>query len=112
MWISSARPFSDFTNEIEEVIFEGDKALMRCGTSSRTHSTDALERLASLLFAIGVRLEPNGRLHIEAPFGLSDLLSLRLRPNPSRKITDFTRIAAGVADRWPELMVHCERNAG
>ncbi len=68
-------------------------------------TAQALERFASPLFAVGVRFEPDGRLHIEAPFGLSDLFSLRLRPNPSRRITGFARIAADVARRWPELIV-------
>src|SRR5215471_14130848 len=53
-------------------------------------SAEALERFASPLFAIGVRLEQDGRLHIEAPFGLSDLFTLCLRPNPWRRITAFT----------------------
>jgi hypothetical protein len=68
-------------------------------------SAEALERFASPLFAIGVRLEQDGRLHIEAPFGLSDLFALRLRPNPWRRITRFTRIATDVRGRWPELIV-------
>lgn len=68
-------------------------------------TTDALERFASPLFAVGVRLEPDGRLRIEAPFSLSDLFALRLRPNPRRKITGFAGIAADLAQRWPELIV-------
>jgi uncharacterized protein len=68
-------------------------------------AAQALERFASPLFAVGVRLEPDGRLQIEAPFGLNDLFSLRLRPNPSRRIAGFARIAAGIARRSPELIV-------
>jgi uncharacterized protein len=70
-------------------------------------TAEALERFASPLFAVGVRLEPNGRLHVEAPFGLSDLFSLCLRPNPRRKIAGFPRIVADVLRRWPELVVDC-----
>ena len=73
-------------------------------------TAEALERFASPLFAIGVRLEPDGRLHVEAPFGLSDLFSLRLRPNPRRKIAGFARIVADVVRHWPELIVDCGRN--
>ena len=73
-------------------------------------TAEALERFAAPLFAIGVRLEPDGRLHVEAPFGLSDLFSLRLRPNPRRKIAGFARIVADVVRRWPELIVDCGRN--
>src|ERR1700731_4876164 len=43
-------------------------------------SAEALERFTSATFAVGVRLEPDNRLHIEAPFGLADLFALRLRP--------------------------------
>src|SRR5690348_5542593 len=35
-------------------------------------TAEAMERFASATFAIGVRLEPDDRLHIEAPFGLAD----------------------------------------
>jgi uncharacterized protein len=73
-------------------------------------AAEALERFASPLFAVGVRLEPAGRLHIEAPFGLADLFALRLRPNARRRVPDFARIAAAVAGRWPELIVDYGRN--
>jgi uncharacterized protein len=45
-------------------------------------TAEALERFASPTFAVGVRLESDDRLHIEAPFGLADLFALRLRSNP------------------------------
>ena len=48
-------------------------------------TAEALERFTSATFAIGARLEPDDRLHIEAPFGLSDLFTLRVRPNPAAK---------------------------
>ena len=48
-------------------------------------TAEALERFASATFAVGVRLESDDRLHIEAPFGLADLFALRLCPNPRRK---------------------------
>jgi uncharacterized protein len=70
-------------------------------------TAEALERFASPLFAVGVRLEPDWRLHIEAPFGLTDLFELRLRPNPRRRVTNFARIAGEVARRWPELLLDC-----
>jgi len=68
-------------------------------------TAEALERFASPLFAVGVRLEPNGQLHIEAPSGLTDLFGLRLRPNTRRRVSNFARIAAEVVERWPELVV-------
>jgi hypothetical protein len=68
-------------------------------------TADALSRFVSPLFAVGVRLEPDDRLTIEAPFGLEDLFALRLRPNPSRVTNGFARTAASVQARWPEVTV-------
>ena len=58
-------------------------------------AAEALERFTSATFAVGVRLEPGDRLHVEAPFGLADLFALRLRPNPRRKTVHFARTDAG-----------------
>jgi hypothetical protein len=68
-------------------------------------TAEALERFASATFALGVRLESDDRLHIEAPFGLADLFALRLPPNPRRKTLRFARTSAGVQRRWPEVMI-------
>ena len=76
------------------------------GPLSRT--AEALERFVSATFSVGVRLEPDDRLHIEAPFGLADLFALRLRPNPRRKTVGFARTAADVRRRWPELVIDTE----
>jgi len=71
-------------------------------------SAEALERFTSTTFAVGVRLDPDDRLHIEAPFGLADLFALRLRPNPRRKTVHFARTSADVRRRWPELVTDNE----
>jgi uncharacterized protein len=71
-------------------------------------TAQALERFASTTFAVGVRFEPDDRLHIEAPFGLADLFALRLRPNPRRKTFGFARTSADVRRRWPELLIGSE----
>ncbi len=69
-------------------------------------TAEALGRFVSPLFAVGVRLEPDDRLTIAAPFGLQDLFALRLRPNPRRpEVRGFARIAASAIARWPELVV-------
>jgi uncharacterized protein len=82
--------------------FEG-KFIEPYGPLSST--AEALERFASATFAVGVRLEPDDWLHIEAPFGLADLFALRLRPNPRRKTVGFARSAADVRRRWPEVFI-------
>ena len=68
-------------------------------------STEALTRFTSTTFSVGVRLEEDDRLRIEAPFGLADLFAMRLRRNPTRRTQIFERTAAGAIARWPELMV-------
>jgi hypothetical protein len=69
-------------------------------------TAEALERFASATFAVGVRLESDDRLHIEAPFGLADLFALRVVPNPSRKTVGFDRASADVRRRWPEVGIY------
>jgi hypothetical protein len=71
-------------------------------------TAEALERFTSATFAVGVRLEPDESLHVEAPFGLADLFALRLRPNPRRKTVHFARTSSDVQRRWPELMIDKE----
>jgi hypothetical protein len=70
-----------------------------------SRTAEVLDRFTSPTFAVGVRLEPNDRLHIEAPFGLADLFALRLSPNPRRKTVHFARTSADVRRRWPELVI-------
>jgi uncharacterized protein len=71
-------------------------------------TAEAIGRFASTISAIGVRLELDGELRIEAPFGLADLFALRLRPNPARATPNFARATASVRRRWPELLVESE----
>jgi hypothetical protein len=73
--------------------------------SPLTSSREALSRFVSPLFAVGMRLEPDDRLTILAPFGLEDLFALRLRPNPERPTNGFARTAASIVARWPEVEV-------
>jgi uncharacterized protein len=68
-------------------------------------TAEAVERFVSPLFAVGARLEPDGRMTIVAPFGLDDLFALRLRPNPVRPIGEFARKVAPLRTRWPELTI-------
>ncbi len=70
-----------------------------------TSTAQALDRFTSATFSVGVRLEPDDRLTIVAPFGLDDLFALRLRPNPTRNTPGFARTAAAAVARWPELTV-------
>ena len=71
------------------------------------HTTaEALRRFVCPAFAVGVRLESDGRLTVEAPFGLDDVFGMRLRVNRERgTAADWDRIITGLVERWPELVV-------
>ena len=67
---------------------------------------DAFERYVSVVHAVGVRLEDDGRLDILAPFGLDDLFSMTIRPN--RALPNSGSHAAKAARAkaiWPEVTV-------
>ena len=42
---------------------------------------EALRNYSSIVHAVGVRLEDDGRLDIVAPFGLDDMFAMVIRPN-------------------------------
>src|SRR5947209_14172865 len=71
-------------------------------------TAEALQHFASATFAVGVRLEPDNRLHIEAPFGFADLFALRLRPNPRRRTVGLDLASADVRRRWPDVVIDNE----
>jgi len=68
-------------------------------------TAEALSRFTSATFAVGVRLDADGAMRIEAPFGLDDIFDLKLRPNPRRKTRGFARTAEAARRRWPELTI-------
>jgi uncharacterized protein len=79
--------------------FGADYAPLRC-------ADDALARYASVVHALGVRLEHDGRLDIVAPFGFDDLFNMVIRPN--RALANQGSYAAKAARAkaiWPELAV-------
>jgi hypothetical protein len=68
-------------------------------------AAEALERFAAPAFAVGVHLEPDGRMAIVAPFGLDDVFAMRIRPNPRRRVSGLSRIIDKARTRWPEIEV-------
>jgi hypothetical protein len=69
-------------------------------------SDEALERFVSPAYAVGVRLEKDGRLDVAAPFGLDDLFAMTLRPNPNRPLAShWAKVSRGVLTRWPEVNI-------
>jgi uncharacterized protein len=79
--------------------FGADYTPLRC-------ADEALARYASIVHAVGVRLERDGSLDIAAPFGLDDVFNMVIRPN---RVLDNAASYAAKAARakaiWPELTV-------
>ena len=74
--------------------------------SPLSSSAEMLGRYASKTHAVGVRLSEADALEIVAPFGLDDLFSFRMVPNP---VLDNRVAHASKAQRakaiWPELTI-------
>jgi hypothetical protein len=71
-----------------------------------TSSAHALERFVCPAFSVGARLEDDGALTVEAPFGLDDLFAMRLRPNPLRGLAKgWARTTQSARARWPEVII-------
>jgi hypothetical protein len=69
-------------------------------------SAEALSRFVAPCFSVGVRLEADDSLTIEAPFGLDDLFSMTIRPNPLRGLAKgWNKVVASARGRWPEITV-------
>lgn len=71
-----------------------------------TGTDEALARFVAPAFAVGVRLEADDTISIAAPFGLEDVFSLTLRPNPNRPLArGWGKAVASATARWPELSI-------
>ncbi|MGE3302641.1 MAG: nucleotidyltransferase family protein [Hyphomonadaceae bacterium] len=69
-------------------------------------SAEALERFVAPAFAVGVQLQYDDWVQIDAPLGLDDLFAMRIRANPTRpKVQRFREIAENLKARWPELTI-------
>ena len=67
---------------------------------------DALSRYASVVHAVGVRLQDDDTLDIAAPFGLDDLFAMVIRPNRAldNAVSHSSKAARSVA-LWPQVTV-------
>ncbi len=69
-------------------------------------SAEMLGRYASRTHAVGARLIPSGAIEIVAPFGLDDIFSFRVTPNPvlANRAAHEAKGARAVLT-WPEVSV-------
>ena len=67
---------------------------------------ESLLRYASKTHAVAARLEADGSLAIDAPFGLEDMFAFRVTPNPAadNRLTHEKK-GARIRSVWPEVTV-------
>ena len=67
---------------------------------------ESLLRYASKTHAVAARLEPDGSMMIDAPFGLEDMFAFRVTPNPAadNRLTHEKK-GARIRSVWPEVTV-------
>jgi hypothetical protein len=71
-----------------------------------TGTDEALARFVAPAFAVGVRLDDDDAISVAAPFGLEDVFSLTIRPNPNRLLAKgWDRVVASARSRWPDLSI-------
>ena len=71
-----------------------------------TGTDEALARFVAPAFAVGVRLEHDDTISVAAPFGLEDVFSLTIQPNPRRPLArGWDKAVASAKARWPELTI-------
>lgn len=70
------------------------------------NSREAVDRFACRTHCVAMRLNPDDSFDLYAPFGLNDIFSFRITPNPPRdnRRTHETKAARQV-QLWPELTV-------
>jgi uncharacterized protein len=71
-----------------------------------TSTEAAIDTYEATTACLGVRLEPGGRMRIYAPYGLSDMFNLVVRPNPvlaPRHV--YEAKTARWKRQWPDLTV-------
>jgi len=71
-----------------------------------TSADEALRNYSSIAHAVGVRLEPDDRLDILAPFGLDDVFAMRMRHNRAlNNAATHDAKAERIRAIWPEVVV-------
>ncbi len=69
-------------------------------------SENSIGRFASKTHAVGIRLEADGGLKLYAPFGLNDIFSFRIIPNPvADNRATYQAKALRAQQNWPEVTV-------
>jgi hypothetical protein len=77
-----------------------------CAYPPLAAADESLRYYASIMHAVGVRLEDDGRLDVAAPFGLDDMFAMVIRPNRTLpNAASHASKAARAKAIWPEVVV-------
>ena len=77
-----------------------------CAYPQLANADESLRYYASMVHAVGVRLEADGSLDIAAPFGLDDMFDMVIRPNRALiNAASHTSKAQRAKAIWPEVVV-------
>jgi uncharacterized protein len=77
-----------------------------CAYPQLANADESLRYYASIVHAVGVRLEADGSLDIAAPFGLDDVFDMVIRPNRALdNAVSHTSKAERAKAIWPEVIV-------
>ena len=77
-----------------------------CAYPRLASADQALLYYASIVHAVGVRLEDGGQLDIAAPFGLDDMFAMCIRPNRTlANAASHTAKAERAKAIWPDVIV-------
>lgn len=91
IWFDAARPIAEADRAIERRLRELSPALdwsvknqarmhVRNGDRAYRSAADAIGNWPETATAVAVRIDDDGDIEVNAPFGLDDLFALRLRP--------------------------------
>ena len=70
------------------------------------NADESLRYYASIVHAVGLRLEADGSLDVAAPFGLDDMFAMVIRPNRALdNAVSHTSKAQRAKAIWPEVIV-------
>jgi hypothetical protein len=77
-----------------------------CSYPHLSSADESLRYYASIVHAVGVRLENDGRIDIAAPFGLDDVFDMVIRPNRALpNAASYAAKAKRAKAIWPEVRV-------
>ena len=91
-------------NQARVHLWFGDR--FGCAYPQLASADESLRYYASIVHAVGVRLEDDGTLDIAAPFGLDDMFAMVIRPNRAlANAASHTSKAQRAKAIWPEVIV-------